>query len=103
MADNGGSELTDATENAVREAEDALYDHLDKYGAGKRAMHLISALIDAKIAAALAPPQIPDGVVYTALSLRDAPPLPGESNARIIAGPREIGPYPVLANSPRET
>jgi len=34
----------------VQKAEDALYMHLDRYGADKKLTYLISALIDAKLA-----------------------------------------------------
>ena len=43
-----------SNEELVAEAEDALYSALDAYGATKRTALLISALIDAKIRAALA-------------------------------------------------
>jgi hypothetical protein len=67
--------MSDETDKAVQEAEDALYSHLDAYGGTKRAQHLISALIDAKLAHAID-------------EIRN-PPLPGESNARFIAGPHK--------------
>lgn len=43
----------DKPRDAVQVAEDALYDQLDAYGATKRTTHLISALIDAKVAEAI--------------------------------------------------
>ncbi len=43
----------------VSAAADALYDHLDRWGADKKMAYLISELIDAKIYSALSEPEKP--------------------------------------------
>ncbi len=54
MEDDTETEADYALRATVQKAEDELYGHLDAYGGTKRIASLISRLIDAKIAEALA-------------------------------------------------